>query len=89
MIKKLQKGLQSHKLPIYYMSMFALLGFDSNRDRKLKVKKIYTLLIKRMRFNDAKQQQKNLESTAIARRMYSEIYLLIKNLNQFYLFFFI
>ena len=68
-MKKLQKGLQSTKLPIYYMSMFALLGFDSNRDRKTKVKKIYTLLIKRMRFNDARQQQKNLESTLIGKRM--------------------
>jgi hypothetical protein len=74
MIKKLQKGLQSNKLPIYYMSMFALLGFDSNRDRKMKVKKIYTLLIKRMRFNDARQQEKNLESTAIAKRKNLDLY---------------
>lgn len=46
------------------MSIFALLGFDQNRERKTNVKKIYTLLIKRMRLNDAKQQQKNLESTS-------------------------
>ncbi len=68
MIKKLQKGLQSSKLPIYYMSIFALLGFDQNRERKTKAKKIYTMLIKRMRMNDAKQQQKNLESTTLQRR---------------------
>lgn len=54
--------------------MFALLGFDSNRDRKMKVKKIYTLLIKRMRFNDARQQEKNLESTAIAKRKNLDLY---------------
>lgn len=50
------------------MSIFALLGFDQNRERKTKAKKIYTMLIKRMRMNDAKQQQKNLESTTLQRR---------------------
>ena len=76
MIKKLQKGLQSSKLPIYYMSIFALLGFDQNRERKTKVKKIYTMLIKRMRINDAKQQQKNLESSTLQRRNCFFIYIL-------------
>ena len=34
------------KLPLQYMSIFILSAFDTNRERKLRVKKIYIGLIK-------------------------------------------
>ena len=61
-IKKVQKGLQSNRLPIYYMAMFALVGLDQNRERKARVKKICAAFIQRIRLNDAKHQQKQLDS---------------------------
>ena len=61
-IKKLHRGLKSSRLPIYYMSMFALCGFDSNRERKVRVKKLYSALVKSIRSNDAKEQRSQAAS---------------------------
>jgi hypothetical protein len=58
-IKKLQKGLKSNKLSINYMAMFALCGFDGSRERKSKVRKIYSQLIKQIRLQDQKKQQQH------------------------------
>jgi sister chromatid cohesion protein PDS5 len=60
-IKKLNRGLKSMKLPIYYMSIFALCGLDTNKERKVRVKGLYSTLIKKIRMDDAKEQtrQKN------------------------------
>lgn len=62
-IKKLHRGLKSSKLPIYYMSIFALCGFDVNRERKVRVKKLYTALVKNIRLNDAKEQRNQTANT--------------------------
>ena len=61
-IKKLQKALKSNKLSINYMSMFALCGFDGSRERKSKVKKIYSQLVKQIRLQDQKKQQQHHQS---------------------------
>lgn len=58
MIKKLQKALKANKLSIKYMSIFALCGFDASRERKSRVKKIYSELIKSVRLSDQLQQQR-------------------------------
>jgi len=60
LIKKLSRGLQSTKLPIYYMSIFSLTGLDSNRERRGRIKKIYSNLITRIRVADAKNQKKQI-----------------------------
>jgi hypothetical protein len=62
-IKKLQKGVKMMKLPIPYIGIFALSGFDLNRERKTKAKKIYTQLIKQIRLAEAKQQQQRATAT--------------------------
>ena len=62
LIKKLNRGLKSLKLPIYYMSVFALCGLDTSRDRKSRVKKLYAALIKSLRLSDAKEQLRQKES---------------------------
>lgn len=72
-IKKLSRGLQSSKLPIYYMSIFALSGLDSNRERRAKIKKIYSTLITRIRQTDAKNQKKQLESNVQRTRILPEM----------------
>ncbi len=56
MIKKLHNSLKQNRLPINYMSMFALSGFDGSRDRKSRVKKIFSQLVKSLRANDQKKQ---------------------------------
>ena len=57
MIKKLSKSLKANKLAPYYMGIFSLCGLDGNKERKAKVKKIYTSLIKQYRQTDGKEQQ--------------------------------
>ena len=64
LIKKLNRGLKNLKLPIYYMSIFALSGLDTNRERKTRVKRLYSALIKQIRLNDAKEQMKAKEASA-------------------------
>lgn len=73
LIKKIQKGLQSYKLPIYYMSIFALSGLDTNRERKTRIKKIYSTLIAKIRLNDIKNQKKQLESKVQRTRILPEM----------------
>lgn len=72
-IKKLSRGLKSSKLPIYYMSIFVLSGLDSNRERRVKIKKIYSTLITRIRQTDAKNQKKQLESSVQRTRILPEM----------------
>jgi hypothetical protein len=55
-VKKLNRGLRSTKLPIYYMSIFALSGLDTSKERKTRIKRLYSSLIKTIRMNDAKEQ---------------------------------
>ena len=57
-IKKLAKGLKSNRLPLNYMAFFALVGLDSSRDRKSRVKKLYSQLIRTYRMMDAKDAAK-------------------------------
>ena len=73
LIKKIHRGLQSTKLPIYYMSFFALSGFDSNRERRARIKKIYSALIARIRLTDAKNQKKQLETNVQRTRILPEM----------------
>lgn len=73
LIKKVSKGLQSTRLPIYYMSMFALSGLDTNRERRVKIKKIYSTLITRIRLNDAKNQKKQMEANLPRTRILPEM----------------
>jgi hypothetical protein len=60
-IKKLQKALKANRLPVSYMAYFALIGFEQNRERRMRVKKIYTSLVKSLRENDAKLQQQQFQ----------------------------
>ena len=65
--------MQSNKLPIYYMSIFSLSGLDSNRERRARIKKIYSALITRIRLIDAKNQKKQLESNVQRTRILPEM----------------
>jgi hypothetical protein len=63
-IKKLHKGLKSGRLSFCYASIFALCGLDPNRERRVRVRKIFTSLAKTLRANEAK----NLVVTDQAKR---------------------
>lgn len=41
------------------MGIFALVGLDTNRERKARVKKIFSALIKNIKLSDSKDQSKN------------------------------
>jgi len=73
LIKKLSRGLQSMKLPIYYMAMFALNGLDSNRERRARIKKIYASLIARIRAADASNQKKQIQANVQRARILPEM----------------
>ena len=55
------------------MSMFALSGLDTNRERKTRIKKIYSSLIAKIRLNDIKNQKKQLESKVQRTRILPEM----------------
>ena len=75
MIKKLHKGLKSNRLSFYYVAIFALAGLDVNRERRMRVKKIYTSLIKAMRLNEAKDAAKREQDSSSSRRNNKEFQL--------------
>ena len=66
------------------MGMFALCGFDSNRERKMKIKKIYIALIKKIRASDAKNQQKQLAPNETRSNITSVFYQSFHKLGLFY-----
>jgi sister-chromatid-cohesion protein PDS5 len=66
---KLNRGLKRLKLPIYYMSLFALCGLDVSRERKARVKKIYSQLIKSIRLNNSSSSVKDSNKTRIVPEM--------------------
>lgn len=43
------KGLKTNRLSLNYMAFFALVGLDTSRDRKTRVKKLYSQLIRKYR----------------------------------------
>jgi hypothetical protein len=57
-IKKLHKGLKSSRLSFCYASIFSLCGLDPNRERRVRVRKIYASLIKAIRLAEAKNLAK-------------------------------
>ena len=52
-IRKLQRGLSTGRLSVRYMGVLTLCGLDTNRERKTRVKKLYTALVKKMRMSPA------------------------------------
>lgn len=59
MIKKLTKGFKNNRLPLNYMAFFALVGLDTSRDRKSRVKKLYSQFIRSYRLMEASKPETN------------------------------
>ncbi len=57
-MRKLQKGLKSMKLHMAFIAMFTLSGFDGNRERKARAKKLFGTFVKNIRQFDQQQQKR-------------------------------